>query len=69
MVDLAFFGAPLALEGVSGQEQGLGVGASVGETAFEFEEVRGEVDVFGEGGGEGGGGGCEAGVCGGGRVS
>lgn len=60
MVDLPLLGAPLPLEGVRGEEEGLGAGAGVREAALEFEEVRGEVDVVGEGGGEGGGGGCEA---------
>lgn len=57
--------APLALEGVRGEELGLGGGALVGEAGFLFEEGGGEVGVGGEGVGEVGVGGGEGGVDGG----
>lgn len=53
-------GAPLALEGVRRQQQGLGAGARVGEAALERDEVRGEVDVLGERRRQGGGRGRQA---------
>lgn len=54
--------APLALEGVHGEELGLGGGALAGEAALGLEEAGREVDVGGECRGEGRVGGAEGGV-------
>lgn len=60
--------APLALEGVHGEELSLGGGALVGEAGFLVGQAGCEVCVGGEGGGEGLVGGEEGGVDGGGGV-